>query len=315
MMKHVLIDCDTGIDDSIAILYALKNKHIHIEGITTGFGNATALQAADNTLRLIKLAQCGYEIPVAVGAEQPLHGERESAPVHIHGHNGIGDAELPPSDQKVLAEPAWDFIIRKANELKGNLIIVTLGRLTNLALALEKDPELPCKVKKVVSMGGSSAKPGNVSQYAEANIYGDAEAADIVVKAGFNLTLVGLDVTTETFITGNDLEALSHYCAPENKPIVEYMQSALRYYFKFHYATAGLIDRCYVHDPLAMILAVNPSLGSYNPMSVQVEFCHPELRGMIKMDNRFISEYLHDEILYCTHVDSDLAVRKLLSAF
>lgn len=314
-MKHILIDCDTGIDDSIAILYALKNKNIHVEGITTGFGNTSAKQGADNSLRLIKLANCGYEVPVAIGAEQTLNGEQEQAPAHIHGDNGIGNVELPKSEQKVLDESACDFIIRKADELHGDLTIVTLGRLTNLAKALMKDPRLPYKVKNVIAMGGSLRKPGNVTPYAEANIYGDAQASDMVVRAGFHMMLVGLDVTTETFITGDNLNILGKYCAKENIPIVKYMQSALEFYFKFHYDTMGSVDRCVVHDPLAMILAENPSIGEYRFIRARVEYEQSEYRGMIKTDERFVTNYDHEEILYCTKVDSDYAVRKILSVF
>lgn len=312
-MKHIIIDCDTGIDDSIAILYALKNKNIHVEGITTGFGNTSAKQAAENTLRLIKLANCGYEVPVAIGAEQSLNGEWEPAPVHIHGENGIGNVELPKAEQKVIDEPAWDFIIRKADELQGNLTIVTLGRLTNLAKALIKDPRLPYKVKNVVAMGGTLRKPGNVTPYAEANIYGDAEASDMVVSAGFHMMLVGLDVTTETFITAESINSLDRYCPKDSLPVVNYIQSALGYYFKFHYDTMGSVDRCVVHDPLAMILAEDPSIGEYRFLRARVEYANTEYRGMIKTDERFISEYKHDEILYCTKVNSDCALRRILS--
>lgn len=314
-MKHIIIDCDTGIDDSIAILYALKNSNIHVEGITTVFGNTSAKQAADNTLRLIKLSDCGYEIPVVIGSEHTLDGEYQPAPKHIHGENGIGNVVLPASEQKTLDETACDFIIRKANELEGDLTIVTLGRLTNLALALMKDPRLPYKVKNVVTMGGTLTKPGNVTPYAEANIYGDSKASDIVFRAGFHMIVVGLDVTTETFITGQTLESLNRYCADKNKPIVNYMQSALEFYFKFHYDSMGCLDRSVVHDPLAMIIAEDPSIGEYRMLRASVEYKNDEFRGMIKLDERFLTSFDHEEIIYCSRVDSDLAVRRLLSVF
>lgn len=119
-MKRIIIDADTGVDDSLAILYALRSPNFRVEGITTCFGNNNAEQSADNSLRLIKLSGCGYEVPVAVGANESLEGVFESAPAFIHGDNGIGNVELPKSTQKPLEEPACDFIIRKAEELKGN---------------------------------------------------------------------------------------------------------------------------------------------------------------------------------------------------
>ena len=314
-MKHILIDCDTGIDDSIAILYALKSKALHVEGFTTVYGNTSSRQAAENTLGLIKLSKCGYEIPVALGANQNLEGEYGPIPTHIHGDNGIGNVELPKSEQKLLEESAPDFIIRKANELQGDLSIVALGRLTNIALALEKDPRLPYKVKNLVIMGGTINKPGNVNPYAEANIYGDARAADIVFRAGFHMTVVGLDVTTETYLSEQDISTLEKYCAEENRDIVDFIKSALKFYFKFNYDSTGIQDGCVVHDPLAMLIAENPSIGEYRMIRAAVEYESQEFRGMIKTDERFISDYSHDEILYCIRVDSELATRRLLSVF
>ena len=132
-MKNIIIDADTGVDDSLAILYALRSPNFHVEGITTCFGNNNAEQSADNCLRLIKLSNCGYEVPVAVGANESLEGVFESAPAYIHGDNGIGNVILPESSQKPVAESAEDFIIRKADELDGELIVITTGRMTNLA--------------------------------------------------------------------------------------------------------------------------------------------------------------------------------------
>ena len=133
MLKQILIDADTGIDDSIAILFALKRPDVRVMGVTTGFGNTTARQAAENSLRLIRLAGVPYEVPVAVGATEPLAGNWKGPDPHIHGPNGIGGVELPPSPQQPLEEPAWAFIARMAREHPGELTLVTLARMTNLA--------------------------------------------------------------------------------------------------------------------------------------------------------------------------------------
>lgn len=125
--------------------------------------------------------------------------------------------------------------------------------------------------------------------------------------------LVGLDVTTETFITGEDLRLLSKYCSQNNLPVVRFMESALQVYFKFYYDTMGCVDRSVIHDPLAMILAEDPSLGEYRYLRAGVEYENNEYRGMIKTDERFVTDYDHEEILFCTKVDSDRAVRRLLS--
>ena len=313
--RKILIDCDTGIDDSVAILYALKSPHIHVEGIVTGFGNTNPVQAADNSLRLIKLADCGYEVPVVIGAKAGLNGECDPAPEHIHGKNGIGNVILPESSQKPLDEDAADFIIRKANEPDGELIIVTLGRLTNLARALEKDPKLPKKVKKLVTMGGCLHAPGNVSGVAEANIFGDAEASARIIKAGFHMTLVGLDVTTKTYITAANLEELERHATGNNKKIVEYLKGALSFYFEFYRKSMGLVEQCVVHDPLAMVIAEDATLAKMEMIRARVEYENEGLRGMIVCDHRFASDWEQDEVGFCCEVDSVVAVRHLLSVF
>lgn len=314
-MKRIIIDADTGIDDSLAILYALRCPNFHVEGITTCFGNNNAEQSADNSLRLIRLSGCGYDVPVAVGANESLDGQSESAPPYIHGDNGIGNVLLPESGQRPVEGTAWDFIIRKADELKGELVIVTTGRLTNLARALLKDPELPRKVKKVVSMGGTISRPGNVGPCAEANIYGDARAADMVFRAGFNLTLVGLDVTMETFITEQDVKNLCACCTEECRPIADYIRDVLTFYFEFHRATMGMAGACVVHDPLAMLIAEDPSLGLFHMVRAGVEYGENPFKGTIRTDTGFAPALDREEIAVCMEVDSVKAVRRLFSVF
>lgn len=314
-MRRILIDADTGIDDSIAILYALFSKNLHVEGITTCFGNSGAAQSAENCIRLIALSDCGYEVPVVIGASCALDGAFENSPTHIHGKNGIGNVVLPPCAQKPLDEDAADFIIRKAEEQDGELVIVTTGRLTNLARAVQKDPRLPRKVKKVVVMGGCLNVPGNVSPVAEANIAGDAEAADIVFGAGFNLILVGLDVTTKTFITKRNIEDALAHADGKGRSALEYMLEATKCYFEFHRLSEGMMDRSFVHDPLAMLIAEDASLGEYRMMRAGVECRAEGYRGMIVSDNRFGSDKERDEIAACIRVDSDRAIRRLFSVF
>ncbi|MBR5292437.1 MAG: nucleoside hydrolase [Clostridia bacterium] len=314
-MRRIIIDADTGIDDSIAILYALTSENLHVEGITTCFGNSGAGQSAENSIRLIKLSACGYDVPVVMGAECSLEGEYQSAPKHIHGENGIGNVELPESEQKPLDMAAEDFIIKKADELDGELILVTTGRLTNLAKALMKEPKLPCKIKKVVSMGGCLDTHGNVTPYAEANIYGDPRAADMVLRAGFNMILVGLDVTTKTFITAKELSDLDAYCAEKNRPMADYMQKALKHYFGFHSLTEGMTGCCFVHDPLAVLIAEDASLGEYKMLSLGAEYKSEDFRGMLLRDGRYQSTITHHEVAVCTRVDPARAIRRLFGAF
>lgn len=313
-MIKLLIDADTGVDDSMAILFALKRKDVKIVGITTGFGNTSASQAAENTLRLIKLAKIDYEIPVAIGADRPLVGERGTPPTIIHGDNGIGDAKIPPTDQKPIDEHASDFIVRMAYEHKDELTIVTLGRMTNLALALEKEPNLPKIIKNVVFMGGTYKAPGNVAPYSEANIAGDPEAADKVLLAGFDITMVGLDVTTKTRLTWEHLETLKKHASEECKDIIDYFLKAFIVYFDFNRVSGNALDSVPTHDPLAMLVAIDPSFVTIRKFPARVECSGTFTRGMIVPDYRedpIISPYLS----ICVDVDDRRAIEKILGVF
>lgn len=281
----------------------------------TCFGNSGAVQSAENSIRLVKLSKCGYEVPVVIGADCSIDGVYEDSPKHIHGDNGIGNVILPESDQKPLPEEGADFIIRKAKELDGDLIIVSTGRLTNLANALAKEPRLPKMIKKLVTMGGVLYGPGNVTNYAEANIYGDARAADLVFRAGFHMYLVGLDVTQKTFITEQELDDLDQYCKEDCQDIAKYIRDVLKLYFEFHRSTQGMVHRSFVHDPLAMLIAEDPRLGKYEMIVAGVEYQAPAFRGMILQDKRFLPAMDHDEIAFCVEVDSERAIRRLFSVF
>lgn len=313
-MLKILLDVDTGIDDSIAVLYALKNPEVRLVGITTGCGNTDTAQATENTLRLIALANPGYPVPVAVGACGPLAGEWEGPVPHVHGGNGIGDVELPPCSLKPTSEAAEDFIIRMAREHEGELVVVTLGRLTNLALALQKEPRLPRLVKRAVMMGGTVHAPGNVSPVVEANVYGDPEAADQVFTAGFDLTMVGLDVTLKTRLHMHQIELLGKYTPAENRWIADYMKQALTLYMGFYRNQSFHLDHCPVHDPLAMLVAVDPSLARTRRVKARVECGGTYCRGMVVTDLReqpFEAEYVN----ICEEIDGTRAVEKLLAAF
>ena len=313
-MQKILIDADTGIDDSIAILFALKQPGVRVVGVTTGCGNTSAAQAAENTLRLIHMAQPPYEVPVAIGANKPLVGQWAGPVPHIHGRNGIGDVELPVSPQKPLAEPACDFIIRMIREHPHQLTLVTLGRMTNLALALEKAPDIVPLVKNVVFMGGTLHHPGNVSPVCEANLAGDPEAADLVFRSGLDLTMVGLDVTMQVRLTAHHLDMLEKYAREENRPIAAYIRQAMDVYYRFNRLQNNCLAHCPVHDPLAVLAAVDPSLVTIRKAPARVECGGTFCRGMVVADFR---EHPIDApyLSICTEVDARKAVEKLITAF
>lgn len=228
----ICIDCDPGVDDSLAILFALARPDVEVVGISTSVGNVTAKQGADNALRILKLAGMEHKIPVCVGAEQPLNGDEVDFPEFIHGKNGIGNVELPPSDQKPVDMDVCDFLYQIASENEGELVLVTLGRMTNIAKTIKRYPDFAGKIKKVVSMGGTVLATGNVSPVVEANIGGDPEAADIVVQTPWDMTMVGLDVTLKTILRKEDLEYAEKYCREECKEQIHFLREEMKWYMQ-----------------------------------------------------------------------------------
>lgn len=310
----LFIDCDPGVDDSIAILFALFRPDVEVVGISTSVGNVTAAQGAENALRILKLAGLEGKLPVCVGAEHPLQGTSEDFPVFIHGENGLGGVELPETAQKPVAMDVSDFMYQKACEHEHELVLISLGRMTNLANTLEKHPDYAKKIKRVVAMGGTVYASGNVSPVVEANIGGDPEAADIVMQADWDVTLVGLDVTTKTHLTRADVDKLLRCCTPEKKAAVSFISDELRYYMNGSRTQNYTMEYSPLHDPLAMVVAVDPSVVTTRKMVTRVECGGTYCRGKVvvdlreqPMDGRFVE--------HCLEVDSRKALNELFAAF
>ena len=248
MGRPVYLDCDTGIDDSLAIAYLMAHPDVDLVGVGTVFGNIDAHRAARNTLDL--LAMGGHDhVPVAIGAEKPLAGRWTGGPAHIHGANGVGDIELPRSPRDPDGSAA-ELLVRLAREHRGGLRVVAIGPLTNLAQALELEPGLPSLVESVVVMGGAAKAPGNVTPVAEANIFNDPDAAELVLSAEWPLTLVTLDVTMEQVLEEADRTAL----LDADRPLPRALGQMLDLYYTFYVDTYG--RRCApLHDPLAAAIA------------------------------------------------------------
>jgi purine nucleosidase len=269
-MKKVILDVDTGIDDALAIIYAIKSKDIYLQGITTGFGNVSNEQATLNTLKVIDLAEPTYTIPVAMGAEKPLYRPKPGPVPHVHGHNGIGDYNLPKPKQEALNEHAADFIIRQINEHINELTLIFVGRLTNLALALKKDPTIVDKVKGLVLMGGALKTSGNVTAWAEANIYGDPDAAQEVFESGINITMVGLDATKKANFQEEHLNDLMCKISPEK----EHLKSFIKHIVSFGFEASEKVQegrQRLLHDPLAVGVVINPGFVQLEDYYVYIE--------------------------------------------
>ncbi|WP_329445747.1 nucleoside hydrolase [Streptomyces canus] len=279
-------DCDTGIDDSMALAYLLASPEIDLVGVGTVSGNTDSAQAARNTLALLQLAGRD-DIPVAVGAADPQAGTYAGPVPHIHGHNGIGDITLPDPVQSAVAEHAADLIIRLARAHPGQLRLLTTGPLTNLAEALRREPELPSLVKAVTIMGGAAHQSGNISPVAEANIGNDPEAAAEVLAARWDITLVPLDVTLAHTLEEDDRQLL----LDSGRPLPTALGSMLDLYFEFYLSTYGR-RCCAIHDPLAAAIAVGGVVPTLAPVvDVVVDTTDGPGRGQTICDLR--GQYLN----------------------
>lgn len=252
----LILDLDTGIDDALALTYALGHPDAELVGVTTTFGNVTIDQATSNTLDLLSLLAQEH-IPVFEGAAFPWGSTayQTTDDLHrVHGFNGIGNVILPKSRQTKEEESAVEFFLRAAETYGNELTIVTAGPLTNLAEAIKKDAKAMNKVGQIVMMAGALTIPGNLSPFAEANILNDPLAAKFVFTSGVPFTIVGLDVTLQTMITQKDLEQWSKIPTKAAQAITE----MTAYYYTNEYS--GKEFGGALHDPLAVEAALNPAI-------------------------------------------------------
>lgn len=261
-----ILDVDTGVDDALAIAYAVHSPELKMLGLTTCFGNVTVDEAARNSL--ILLERLGRsDIPVFKGADVPLQRQKRTHPRHIHGEHGLGEAAFEQPLGKPNDQHAVDYIIEQLERYPQQVTLVMVGPLTNLALALEKAPQLAQLVHKVVIMGGAVRTHGNVTSSAEANIHSDPEAADKVFRAGLPLTVVGLDVTMKTLLPLSEVERWR-----ERLPdIGGFFGDMTAFYIQFYESVYPGIGGCALHDPLAIGVAIDPTLVRELPLNVIVE--------------------------------------------
>lgn len=260
--RKVIIDTDPGTDDAMAIMLALNSPEFDVLALTVVPGNVTAAQGLENALRMVSLAnRC--DIIVAGGAQHPLFQKLITAEFW-HGKNGLANVELPPS--KCKKDPRWgpDLIIEMVHSHPHEITLVPIGPLTNIALAIEKDPSIVPLVKEVVIMGGAITG-GNVNAAAEANIANDPEAAQVVFQAGWPLTMVGLDVGDKTLLTRKHIETLKKNPGPESDFIYKVADYLIGLSEKFGESGTPM------YDPLAVGVAIDNSLVKAPAMHVDVE--------------------------------------------
>ncbi len=331
----ILVDCDTGIDDSLALLYAVASQDCELVAVTCTAGNVDARQVAENTRAVLELAG-RPDVEVALGRETPLVRALVTTP-ETHGPRGIGYAELPPATMPLSPRFSPDLIVEEARRRPGELTLVTLAPLTNVALAVLREPELPRLLRRLVVMGGSYRSPGNTAPTTEWNVSVDPEAARIVFEAfgpgaaegpastessaaappSARPLALGLDVTERAKMLPEHLAALASRagCEPDGSiggisvtlgvsgslgvsggsggpggsvgsgggalgayasvgssvnPIVRYLADALRFYMEFHSRYDGFYG-AFIHDPLALATALDPTLVRTEPLTVDVE--------------------------------------------
>lgn len=238
----------------MAILFAVQSRAFDLLGLTTLFGNAPVELTTRNALRIVEIS--GADIPVYKGASTPVAQPLRESPDFVHGADGLGNTEQPPPRRKSEALSAAAFIVECINASPGEVTLVPLASLTNLALAMELDPSIIGKVKEIVLMGGSLRAPGNVTPVAEANIIGDPHAADLVFNAGWPVTMVGLDVTTKILMSNNYLKSL----CDRHEAYGSFIHEITRHYMAFHTEMRKIEGGMYVHDSSALMYLLHPEL-------------------------------------------------------
>jgi purine nucleosidase len=276
----VVLDCDTGVDDSMAIFYGLAASEIEIVAAGSVWGNTPADVTALNTIRLFEMTGNAH-IPVAQGAGGPLIA-RDWPMGRVHGLDGQGNTNLPPPAGRPTGEHAARQIVRLAHERPGELVLVPTGPLTNVALALAEDPSIAQLYRGVVVMGGTFLHPGNITATGEANIVHDPEASQMVLAAGWPVTLVGLDVTMKVHLTEPLLEQLEASGTVAGR----HLRAITRHYLDFYAGVHGRRE-CSMHDALALAIAAEPTLALRAPkVRVDVELHGAHTRGMTVADLR-----------------------------
>lgn len=274
MSKYLWIDCDPGVDDAATILLAHQSQKFQPIGISTVAGNATHRHTFDNARRLVHLIPANT--PVYPGADKPLIRELTTAP-YIHGVDGLGGIQLPASEKAVESKKAWDALYEALCRYGDDLEILAIGPLTNIAIALAKYPDFAQRLKRLIIMGGA-AKGGNYTPAAEFNIYVDPEAAEKVFMSGIPIFMFGLDVTLQSYLTEEDLDALENQSSPQAKFMVDCLQLSKEF------AKTKNLKGVPLHDVCTLLYLEKPKLFSFKKAWVRVETGGEITRGKTVTD-------------------------------
>ena len=297
-MKPIILDVDTGIDDAMAIAYAAHSPELQLLGLTTLFGNIPADEATRNTLYWLQQLGRG-DVPVYAGADKPLSRSKDAYAKHVHGEDGLGGAlgDARPAG-RAASMSAGQFMVEQARRLPGELTIIAVGPMTNLAEAIQLDPEFVRNVGRVVVMGGAVTVRGNVTPHAEANIHSDPEAAEIVFGSGLPLTLVGLDVTMKTLLPRARLQEWRD----KGDAVARFLADATDFYIDAYERFNPGIGGCALHDPLAVGVVIDPSFCRTEAMPVKVDVSEEDTAGKTYADRDAADRPTID---VCLKVDAD----------
>jgi purine nucleosidase len=269
--QRIIIDTDPGIDDAFAILLALASPEIKLEALTITHGNVTLEKATRNALSVLELCNANH-IPVSVGSMvplvQPIHASEE-----VHGVSGIGNAKLPKPKPEPIQQHAVDYLIDSVLAEPNEISVFPIGPLTNIAMAVRKEPKFAKAVKELVIMGGAIQENGNVTPMAEFNIYADPHAAHIVFHAEIPITLIPLDVTHKCLFKQEHVDRLMKI----NSPITQFIKDSIEVYLKFSHER-GFAGSA-LHDPLTLATIIAPELLSLKNFYVDVNHSEGKMLG------------------------------------
>ncbi|KAH7414838.1 hypothetical protein KP509_14G013400 [Ceratopteris richardii] len=277
--KKIIIDTDPGIDDAMAILMAFHSPEVDVIGLTTIYGNVPTSLATHNALYLLEVI--GREdVPVAHGSAMSLKNvPKLRIADFVHGKDGLGNISFPPPKNKAVDLCAKEFLVKMANMFPGEITVVALGPLTNIALAIEADPMFVKNIKQIVILGGAFFVNGNVNPAAEANILGDPEAADIVFTSGADILVIGINITHQVVLTDKQLMQLEE----SESAFAKFVCKIAPFYFTYHHEAYD-IKGVYLHDPTALAAALDASLFTFASGVVRVQL-EGISRGMTIFNN------------------------------
>jgi inosine-uridine nucleoside N-ribohydrolase len=291
MIHHVIIDTDPGVDDALALILALQSPELYVEAITTVSGNVHVDLATQNTLTVLGLFPPERRPPVAKGADRPLARSSETA-AHVHGDDGLGGVSrlcaaagqprYPPVSPAPWPGDAVTCLLDLIRRSPGELTLIALGPLTNLAHALHRDMHVVRQLAGVVIMGGAVTVPGNVTPVAEFNIYVDPEAAQVVFSSGLPITLIGLDVTEQVRLTA---EMIAQHISPRGSQLSQFVVECTAQTIQYSTREERQPGMA-MHDPLAVGALIDPAIIRTVPLTVQVETQGEFTTGMLVADRR-----------------------------